>query len=142
MYFKNAEADDFETAFSYIEKLWTYNNYDRDVIREVYDRVLASSSAFAFFLMDGDEYKGFCHGDYFDTFWLSGLTAYISSIITNENERGKGYGRMLMDHARELAEERGCRAMILDSGFPRTEAHSFYEDYGFERSCYGFEFKL
>lgn len=142
MEYKNATLDDFEIAFDYVQKLWTYNTYDRDTLWEVYQRVLASPDSFAFFLLDEGEYKGFCHGDYFETFWMSGRTCYVSSIITNSEERGKGYGVRLMDHAKELAEKKGCKALILDSGFPREDAHRFYEKYGFEKSCYGFELIL
>lgn len=142
MEYKNATLDDFEIAFDYVQKLWTYNTYDRDTLWEVYQRVLASPDSFAFFLLDEGECKGFCHGDYFETFWMSGRTCYVSSIITNSEERGKGYGVRLMDHAKELAEEKGCKALILDSGFPREDAHRFYEKYGFEKSCYGFELIL
>jgi GNAT superfamily N-acetyltransferase len=85
---------------------------------------------------------GFCHGTFFNTFWLSGQTCYLSSIISNEDVRGKGYGIKLMDHAKELAEARGCHAIILDSGMPRVAAHRFYEIYGFEKCAYCFEFKL
>ena len=127
MEFKNATMADFDVAFDYIEKLWTYNTYDKEV---------------AFFLMDGDQYHGFCHGAYFNTFWLSGMTCYVSSIITNEDERGQGNGVKLMDHAKELAKARGCKALVLDSGMPRTQAHRFYEIYGFEKSCYGFDYYL
>ena len=63
-------------------------------------------------------------------------------LITNEDERGKGNGVKLMDHAKELAKERGCKALVLDSGMPRTQAHRFYEIYGFEKSCYGFDYYL
>ena len=78
----------------------------------------------------------------FDTFWMSGRTCYISSLITNEKDRGKGYGRALVDHALQLARRERCKAVILDSGFPREQAHRFYEKYGFEKSCYGFELEL
>ncbi len=44
-----------------------------------------------------------------------------------------------MDHALQLARRESCKAVILDSGFPRERAHRFYEKYGFEKSCYGFE---
>lgn len=142
MEYKTATLDDFDVAFNYVEKLWTCNSYDRDTLFEVYKRVLDSQDSFAFFLMDGDQYKGFCHGVYFDTFWMSGRTCYVSSIITNSDERGKGYGIRLMDHAKELAQDKGCKALILDSGFPREDAHRFYEKYGFEKSCYGFELIL
>ena len=129
MKFRTAVTEDFETAFQYIQALWTYNTYDKEEIRTVYD-------------LDEGEYKGFCHGDYFDTFWMSGRTCYISSLITNEKDRGKGYGRALVDHALQLARRERCKAVILDSGFPREQAHRFYEKYGFEKSCYGFELEL
>lgn len=139
MEIKNAAMEDFDVAFDYIEKLWTYNTYDKETIRKVYEEVIEDDNSFAFFLMEDDKYHGFCHGDFFNTFWMSGLTCYVSSIITNEEDRGKGYGIMLMDHARALAKAKGCKALTLDSGLPRTEAHRFYEKYGFEKSCYGFE---
>ena len=84
MHYKNATMDDFDVAFDYIEKLWTYNTYDKDVIRKVYADVLDDVNSFAFFLVDDEGgYHGFCHGTYFNTFWLSGMTCYVSSIITN-----------------------------------------------------------
>ncbi len=143
MKIKQAAEEDFEIAFSYIERLWTYNTYDKEEIRRVYREVLEDKNSFAFFAVEEDgSYHGFCHGDYFNTFWMSGLTCYVSSLITDEEDRGKGYGRFLLDHAKELAKERGCRAITLDSGLPRTGAHGFYEHYGFEKSCYGFELIL
>ena len=109
----------------------------------MYEQVLADDASFVFFLLDDEgRYVGMCHGDYFETFWMCGLTCYVSSLIVDEHERGKGYGTMLLDYAVELARQRGCRAITLDSGLPRTAAHWFYERYGFERSCYGFELQL
>lgn len=74
MTFRNATMDDFDIAFDFIEKLWTYNTYDRDEIRRVYAEVLADENSFAFFLIDDDRVLGFCHGAFFNTFWLSGQT--------------------------------------------------------------------
>lgn len=142
MEFKNATMEDFDLAFDYIEKLWTYNTYDRKVIRKVYEEVLENKDNFAFFVFDDGKPKGFCHGAYFNTFWLSGETCYVSSIISNVEERGKGYGRKLMDHAKELAEARGCKGIVLDSGIPREEAHRFYEIYGFEKSAFCYTLHL
>jgi GNAT superfamily N-acetyltransferase len=142
MEIRNAGPEDFDLAFDYIEKLWTYNTYDRQTIRAVYNGVLENPNDFAFFLYDDGKPMGFCHGTFFNTFWLSGQTCYVSSIISNEEVRGKGYGVKLMDHAKKLAEERGCNAVVLDSGLPRTGAHRFYELYGFEKCAYCFELKL
>lgn len=142
MQIKNADAGDFDKAFEFICSLWTYNTYDKDEVRKVYTEILEDDNTFAFFIVDNCEYKGFCHGDYFNTFWMSGLTCYVSSLIVKSEDRNRGYGTVLMDHARHLALDRGCRAMILDSGMPRVNAHKFYENYGFEKSCYGFELIL
>lgn len=143
MQIKNATLADFDQAFHFIQKLWSYNRYDRSLTLEVYERVLAKEDTFAFFLLDEEgNYIGFCHGDIFDTFWMCGKTCYISSLIVEQSRRGKGYGVMLVDHAKELAQKEGCKAMILDSGIPRSQAHDFYEKYGFDKSCYGFEYDL
>ena len=142
MTIKNATMEDFDIAFSFIEKLWTYNTYDRQEILKVYQEVLSDENTFAFFLIDEGEYRGFCHGDFFHTFWMSGMTCYVSTLITEEIYRGKGYGRKMLDHVCTLARDKNCRAITLDSGLPRTAAHGFYEHYGFEKSCYGFELIL
>jgi GNAT superfamily N-acetyltransferase len=137
--FKKACEEDFPEAMKFIRALWDYNTYEEEPTKKVFDIVIRDPASFAFFLIDDGEYVGFCHGDYFQTFWMCGLTCYVSSIITKDGRRHQGYGTKMMDHAAELAKERGCKALILDSGMPRKEAHKFYEDYGFEKSCYGFE---
>lgn len=142
MEFKEATLLDFEQAFSFIESLWDYNEYKQEDVFRVYKRVIEDENSFAFFLIDGNQYQGFCHGNYFDTFWMSGNTCYISSLITNKEQRKKGYGKAMVDHALDLAREKNCKAAILCSGMPRKEAHQFYENYGFEKGCYGFEMIL
>ena len=142
MEIRKATAEDFDIVFDFIEKLWTYNTYDREEIRKVYMDVIDDDRSFVFLLWDEGICRGMCHGDYFNTFWMSGLTCYVSSLITREEDRGKGYGVALLDHAKELAKQRGCKAITLDSGLPRTGAHGFYEHYGFEKSCYGFEMMI
>lgn len=137
-----AKPEDFDIVFDFVEKLWTYNTYDKTVIRKVYREVLDDDKSFAYLLYSGGVCRGFCHGDYFNTFWMSGLTCYVSSLIVEQDERGKGYGRALMDYVKAEAEAKGCKAITLDSGLPRTGAHGFYEHYGFEKSCYGFELVL
>ncbi len=139
---RNCTMEDFDLAFDYIEKLWTYNTYDRDTILKVYKEVLENPNDFAFFLYDDGAPVGFCHGTFFNTFWLSGQTCYVSSIMSNADQRKKGYGSKLMDHAKELAKARGCSTIVLDSGLPRVEAHTFYEIYGMEKCAYCYQLKL
>ena len=139
---RNATPADFETAFAWIKQLWSYRTYDRAQTEAVYRRVLANPDSFFFFLEDQGICRGMCHGDYFDTFWMQGPTCYVSSLYVDPAFRGRGYGAALLHHAAQLARERDCRALILDSGLARVAAHQFYEHIGFEKSCYGFEIAL
>ena len=106
MEIKTANINDFDIAFKFIENLWDYNKYNKEEVKKIYNEVINNDNSFAFFVIDNDEYKGFCHGDYFNTFWMSGKTCYVSSLITKENERGKGYGTFLLDYAKKLAKEK------------------------------------
>lgn len=139
---RKATEKDFPVVYEFVKALWTYNTYEEATVREVYQKVLADENSFAWLYEENGICRGFCHGDYFQTFWMSGLTCYVSSLITREEDRGKGYGKKLLDFVREEAKARGCKAITLDSGLPRTGAHGFYEHYGFEKSCYGFELFL
>ena len=139
MEFKRATMDDFDIAFDFIEKLWAYNTYDKDEVRDAYRNVTESDMHFAFFIVDDGRYCGFCHCTCFETFWMSGLTCYLSGLIIDEDIRGKGYGTAAVDEARRIALERGCKGFFLESGLARTQAHAFYDKYGFEKTCYGFE---
>lgn len=142
MKFKRALASDFDAAFYYIKNLWHYNDYDEAETEKLYLKMLLDESNFMFFGVENEECHGFCHIIFFNTFWLSGLTCYISAIITNESERRKGYGTRMLEEVKKIAREKGCKGIILDSGIPRKEAHKFYEAQGFERNCYGFDYLL
>ncbi|WP_018706788.1 GNAT family N-acetyltransferase [Siminovitchia fordii] len=57
-------------------------------------------------------------------------------MISKEEDRGKGYGRILMDHAKKIAEVIGCTAMFLDSVLTRDDI------YGFEKCTFCYQLKL
>lgn len=142
MFFRDATIDDIDTVFDFVENLWDYNKYDKETVQKELRTILSNPAHFIFLAQNKHDTVGFCHGIIFDTFWMSGKTCYISGIMTREKYRGKGYGIKIMDHAKEIAEESNCRAMILDSAIQRKEAHRFYEKYGFEKSCYGFDLMI
>lgn len=139
--------------FPLIQSLWNYNVYDETATRAVYEQIVRDarrgeqSRSFAFVARkrgkaehaDGGGIIGFCHGDFFPTLWMCGKTCYLSGIITKDGERGRGVGAALLERVIALCRERGAKAVILESGLSRTEAHRFYKAHGFEKSCYGFE---
>ncbi|MCR5786069.1 MAG: GNAT family N-acetyltransferase [Eubacterium sp.] len=142
MKIREAKAEDFEIVFELIKALWSYNNYEYENTYKTYCSILGEKNSFAYVVEDNSEIVGFCHGDFFPTLWMCGKTCYLSGIITRDDQRRKGVGTFMMDYVKTLAAEKQSKAIILDSGLPRTGAHEFYQNYGFEKSCFGFEMMI
>jgi GNAT superfamily N-acetyltransferase len=54
------------------------------------------------------------------------LHLYVDDLVTDEGERSKGIGKLLLGECRRVAHERGCKLLALDSGTQRRDAHRFY----------------
>lgn len=57
---------------------------------------------------------------------VHGKVIYVDDLVTSETGRSRGYGAALLDWVERLAKQEGFRAVDLDSGTQRTEAHRFY----------------
>lgn len=57
---------------------------------------------------------------------FSGVTLYVDDLVTDSNERSKGYGDKLMQWLIAYARARACVSLQLDSGVQRFDAHRFY----------------
>ncbi|MDC8772515.1 GNAT family N-acetyltransferase [Paucibacter sp. hw8] len=55
----------------------------------------------------------------------------IEHVVTLAAHRGRGYGRLVLEHALDLAWSAHCCKVHLLSGTQRTEAHRLYESVGF-----------
>jgi GNAT superfamily N-acetyltransferase len=51
---------------------------------------------------------------------------YVEDLVTTSVERSKSYGQQLFDWLFDFARLHNCRALTLDSGVQRFEAHRFY----------------
>jgi GNAT superfamily N-acetyltransferase len=57
----------------------------------------------------------------------------IGGIVVDENYRGHGVGRKLMNAVEEWTEYKGCSVVSLRSNSKRIEAHLFYNLIGYEK---------
>ncbi len=57
----------------------------------------------------------------------------VDQISVRPTSQGQGVGKALLDRAEELAKETKALRIQLDSWSFNTEAHGFFENYGFER---------
>jgi len=62
-----------------------------------------------------------------------GIIAQIEDVVTDESQRGKGFGRMISEKLIERARARGARAIQLSSRVDRVVANALYQKLGFEQ---------
>jgi GNAT superfamily N-acetyltransferase len=55
-----------------------------------------------------------------------GLQMYVDDLVTDDAQRSRGIGKILLDHLQRIAHASGCRTFQLDSGTQRQQAHKFY----------------
>jgi GNAT superfamily N-acetyltransferase len=56
----------------------------------------------------------------------------IGGLVVDEDYRGSGIGRLLVEEVEHWAEARGCSTMRLRSNVDRKDAHRFYVNLGYE----------
>ena len=83
------------------------------------------------FLLAGDPPAGVCQLRYRYSIW-TGSDCWLEDIFVEDDARGTGLGRALMEAAFERARERGCARMELDVNEANPGALKLYESLGFE----------
>jgi ribosomal protein S18 acetylase RimI-like enzyme len=58
--------------------------------------------------------------------------AFIENVVTDENHRRQGLGRIVIQMAINYAKNNNCYKVVLLSASHRTEAHKFYESLSFD----------
>ncbi|MGV2130210.1 N-acetyltransferase family protein [Agrobacterium vitis] len=66
----------------------------------------------------------------------------VEAVQTRADCRGQGIGAQMIEFCLEQAREQGLRQVQLTSNAMRLDAHRFYERLGFNKSHFGFKFKL
>ena len=92
-------------------------------------RVLADPNSD--FLIAGEPPAGVCQLRYRYSIWTESHDCWLEDIFVEEQARGSGMGRALMEAAFERALERGCRRMELDVNEANPAALALYDSLGF-----------
>jgi GNAT superfamily N-acetyltransferase len=71
-----------------------------------------------------------------------GRLLYLDDLVSDESERGAGYGRALMHWLTQEAQREGCETLQLDSGSHRLQAHAFYFRFGMRITSFHFSLRL
>ena len=57
--------------------------------------------------------------------------AVIENVVTHEDYRKKGYASALLERATEIARDRNCYKVFLETGSNRESTLNFYRNNGF-----------
>ncbi len=63
---------------------------------------------------------------------------YVFDLVTDEQKRGQGYGKMMLEYLKDYAKIAMCENIVLSSGFAKEGAHQFYETNGFDKKSFVF----
>ena len=71
-----------------------------------------------------------------------GKFVFVDDLVTDKENRSKGYGEKLIQWIIELAKENNCNVFELDSGVEKFDAHRFYLKHRMKISCHHFSLNL
>ena len=63
----------------------------------------------------------------------TGRKAWIEDVVVDQNYRGKGYGKVMIEKVMELCRNKGNVTLMLTSRPSRIVANQLYQSLGFEK---------
>ena len=78
----------------------------------------------------------------FDYFPTQEKICRVTTLVIDENIRGQGIGKQLLDMAKNQATEFSCKTLEVSTNISRKETQRFYRNYGFEQCSYRFKLAL
>ncbi|MFV0368955.1 MAG: GNAT family N-acetyltransferase [Hyphomicrobiaceae bacterium] len=113
---------DLQKAQAMLEKIMAYPDYRLYV---AIDEAAATVGTYALLMMDNIAHGG-------------RPLAVVEQVAVASNQRGRGVGTAMMQHAMSEAKATGCYKLQLSSNTRFKDAHKFYDKLGFTRHGYSF----
>jgi ribosomal protein S18 acetylase RimI-like enzyme len=96
-----------------------------------FEAMVLSPSSRVFFLSDGDSVAGMLTLGVYPT--PTGMKAWIEDVVVDPSLRGRGLGRLMVEHALRFARSEGLSRVMLTSNPSRVEANELYRSMGFRQ---------
>ncbi len=116
------------TDYNQVIEIWKKsfsNNFDK----EINTTYLSDTSSVTLVSVDNNTITGVASLHIIKK--LTRTLGLIEDVAVNENYRGKGIGKKLVEKLIEIASEKGCDKTVLNSSEKNSE---FYEKIGFEKN--------
>ena len=113
-------------------------NCELENLRSRVEEMMRRGNYQIFVACDGDKVVGFIGCVSYLAFELENEGMKIIALAVSKECRRKGIGTELLKTAEQWAKENGIEVVLLNSGLPREDAHTFYESQGYFKKSYGF----
>ncbi|HPJ01547.1 MAG TPA: GNAT family N-acetyltransferase [Candidatus Limiplasma sp.] len=134
--------DDFDSIYPLLQQLWPGKALDIEQLHHILQNGVSSATDTLLCAVLDGTLIGFCAYAIMNNLWQEGRISYVYAMVVDEAQRGKGYGKQLIQAALDISRKQGLKRMELDSAFHRLQAHQFYETLGFEKRGYLFSYPL
>ncbi len=138
---RKAEIDDKDHVYALICQLVGFD-FDRNRFEKTYKKNLSDEKIRYWVIDNGEKVIGFVSLHFQDLLHHEGSVAEIQELCVDEKFTGKGFGKLLADHAISEAKKLNCEIIELSVNNKRVNAHRFYERECWERSHFKFTKKL
>lgn len=138
MMYRKSKSEDCDSVFELLIQLWPNKSLSKEKITTVFARGIESSNDFLISAEYNGKVVGFGCMVTKNSFWQESYVGYITTLVVDEQLRGHGIGKRILNELTGEAKLRGCKRIELDSGFHREQAHRFYENIGFDKRAYLF----
>ena len=137
MIYRKYESGDISAIRDILENDLGYN-CELNSLKNRVDEMMTRGNYQIFVACVGDKVVGYIGCVNYLAFELENEGMKIIALAVSKEYRRKGIGAQLLKTAEQWAKENNIEVVLLNSGLPREEAHTFYESQGYFKKSYGF----
>ena len=133
MWIREARAGDWPEVAALLAELGrpdVRGTDEEDAARDVFERYLDREDTVALVAERDGRVVGFVDLEFRTRLNFTTPQAWIPDLVVAEGARSGGVGAALLARCEEVARERGCWSLTLESATWRERAHAFYEREG------------
>ncbi len=135
---RNARKEDYGAVVGLLKQLWPGKSLNLERLVRILEHMATSPDYVLLCAEREHELIGFASLAILSNLWQEGLIMYLTTMIVDERHRRTGIGKLFMGRILEIALQKGCAKIELESAFHRAGAHAFYAKMGFEKRAYFF----
>ena len=137
MIYRKYESSDISAIRDILENDLGYN-CELDSLRNRVEEMMNRGNYQIFVAEDDNKVVGYIGCVNYLAFELENEGMKIIALAVSKEYRRNGIGTQLLKTAEQWAKENNIEVILLNSGLPREDAHSFYESQGYFKKSYGF----